>query len=99
MKAESFPRSGVELGGDAIAVVLGEVRHALAFREVLADQAVGVFVGPAFPGMVRRREINVRASADNQMTDTQRAEPGHKDFERWYLGYHERGEVIAQGFI
>lgn len=30
------------------------------------------------------------------MTDTQRAEPGHEDFERWSLGYHERGEVIAQ---
>ena len=42
MKAESFPRSGVELGGDAIAVVLGEVRHALAFREVLADKGLPI---------------------------------------------------------
>ncbi len=43
--------------GNAIAVVLGEVGHALAFREILPEQAVGVFVSAALPGMVRGGEV------------------------------------------
>jgi hypothetical protein len=43
--AESFPWSAVQFRSDPIAVVLGEVGHALAFGEILAEQAIGVFVG------------------------------------------------------
>jgi len=50
----------VQRPGNAIAVVLGEVSHALAFREVLAEQAVGVLVGAAFPGVMGRREVEPR---------------------------------------
>ncbi len=42
---------------DPSAVVLRQVFHALALGEILPDQAVGVFVGPAFTSVVRRREI------------------------------------------
>ena len=35
------------MSSDGVAVLLREVLHALAFGEVLADQPVGVFVGPA----------------------------------------------------
>ncbi len=54
---EPFSRPCVEFRGDAIAVVLRQVVHALALGKVLADQAVGVLVGPAFPRAVARREI------------------------------------------
>ncbi len=37
--------------------MLRQVFHALALGQVLADQAVGVFVRAAFPGVVGRREI------------------------------------------
>jgi len=40
-----------------IAVVLRELGHALALGQVLPDEAVGVLVGAAFPGVVRRGEI------------------------------------------
>ena len=54
---EPFGRAGVELCRDAIAVVLCQMFHGLALAEILPDQAVGFFVGPAFPRMVGRREI------------------------------------------
>ena len=57
---EPLARPTGEVGGDPIAVVLGEVGHAFAFREVLAEEAVSVLVGAAFPGMVRRREVEPR---------------------------------------
>ena len=44
-----------------MAVVLGQVRHAPALGQVLADQPVGVLVGPPFPGVVRRREVETGA--------------------------------------
>jgi len=37
--------------------VLGELRHAGSLGHVLADQAVGVFVRPALPGVMRSGEI------------------------------------------
>jgi hypothetical protein len=37
--------------------VLGEVGHASALRQVLPDKAIDVFVGAAFPGVMRRREV------------------------------------------
>lgn len=48
----------VELADNRIAVWLGEVCHALALRDVLADSAVGVLVGASLPGMVGSREVD-----------------------------------------
>jgi len=36
-KAEAFAGSAIEFAGEGVAVVLGEVGHALAFGEVLAQ--------------------------------------------------------------
>ncbi len=58
--AEPRPRPAVEFRRDPIAIVLDEVGHALALGEILAEQAVGVFVGAAFPRMVRRGEVETR---------------------------------------
>ena len=58
---EPFSRPRVELHGDPIAVVLRQVRQALSLGQVLANEPVGVFVGPAFPRMVRRREVEAGA--------------------------------------
>lgn len=38
-------------------MLLRELGHAGAFGHVLTDQAVGVFVGAALPGMMRCREV------------------------------------------
>ena len=54
---QSLSRAAIQFGGDPIASVLGEVGHALALREVLADEAVGVLVGAALPRVMRRGEI------------------------------------------
>ena len=54
---EALPWAGVELGGNGVASVLREKGHAGALAEVLADQAVGILIGPALPGVVRVREI------------------------------------------
>ncbi len=53
----------MELCCDAIAVVLRQEHHALFLGQVLANEPVGVFVGPAFPRMVRRREVEAGAGA------------------------------------
>lgn len=45
----AFPWSSVEAVGDGVAVLLRQSSHALSFRDVLAYQAVGVFVGAALP--------------------------------------------------
>jgi hypothetical protein len=48
---DPFTRPVVELCREAVAVVLRQVFHAVALGEILPDQAVGVFVGAAFPRM------------------------------------------------
>jgi hypothetical protein len=39
---------------------LGEMRHAAAFGEILPQEAVGVLIGPALPGVVGRGEVDAR---------------------------------------
>ena len=51
------------LGGDAVALRLGEVLQAFPLRQVLADEAAGVRVGAALPGVVGRREVEAHAVA------------------------------------
>lgn len=43
--------------GNGIALMLGESRHAGAFGEVLADEAVGILVAAALPGVMRGRKV------------------------------------------
>ena len=57
-EAEAFARAIVEDVGDGGALVLGEGGEVGAFGEVLADQAVSIFVGAAFPGVVRSGEVD-----------------------------------------
>lgn len=42
--------------------MLSDVSHACAFRDVLTDQAVRIFVGAALPRVIRRREEEAYAS-------------------------------------
>src|SRR5688572_4856159 len=59
--AMSFPWSGVESSGDGIAATLGEARHVGVLGQVLPDQAVGVLVGAALPGVMRIGEVERHA--------------------------------------
>jgi hypothetical protein len=51
-----LPRSAVELRRDHALVLLGQGAMLRRFKEVLPQQAVDVFVGPAFLRVVERRE-------------------------------------------
>ena len=52
-KAETFPWARVEPVGNGIQLALSVSRQICALRQVLAQQAIGVLVGPALPGAVR----------------------------------------------
>jgi len=58
----AFPRSVVEGVGDLIAAALGDVLHGRSFREILANETVGVLVGTSFPGMVWSGEVDLHSS-------------------------------------
>ena len=60
-EAQAFSGSLIELLCDGVALVLREVCHALSFGDVLSYQAVGVFVGSAFPGVIRSGEVEAGA--------------------------------------
>ena len=51
-EAMAFARAMVEVGSDARAEALGEVTERSTLGEVLSDEAVGVLVGAAFPGVM-----------------------------------------------
>lgn len=53
LKAEAFPWARVEPMGNGIQLALGIPRQIRALRQVLAQQAIGILVGPALPGAVR----------------------------------------------
>ena len=55
-----FARSGVEMLRNSIALSLSQVSHAGAFRDVLANQTVGVFVRSPLPGVMRCGEVECR---------------------------------------
>src|SRR2546428_5816654 len=57
MVREPLPGSTVEPRRKPVAVVLGEVGHALALGEILTQQAVGVLVGAALPRVVWGGEV------------------------------------------
>lgn len=60
-EAEAAASALVEGGGDLVAARLSEVGERDAFGRVLADEAVGVLVGAAFPSVVRRGEVDFQA--------------------------------------
>ena len=49
--------SKVQSGSDGVTIGLGEGTHGYLFRNVLADQAVEILVGSAFPRMVGSSEV------------------------------------------
>lgn len=55
-EAEAFARAMVEVVSDARAEALGEVTERRTLGQVLSDEAVGVLVGAAFPGVMGRGE-------------------------------------------
>jgi len=55
--AEPLAWPAVQLARNPIAVVLREAGHALTLGQVLSNQAVGVFVGPALPSVMRCGEV------------------------------------------
>ena len=57
-KAEAAPGTIVELGGDSGALTLSECSEVGALGQVLPQEPVGVFIGAAFPGVVRRGEVD-----------------------------------------
>src|SRR6516165_4116401 len=63
-EAERLTGPAVELAGDLVELCLGYPREALAFREVLAKQTVGVLVGPALPGAAGIAEVHLDAGLD-----------------------------------
>ena len=59
--AEGLSRTTIDSSGDGVAIKLSEVRHAPAFWQILADEAVGVFVQSAFPRVVWCGEVEFHA--------------------------------------
>ena len=60
-------RTAIELGRDGIQRRLVELAEVAALGEVLAQQAVGVLVGPALPGATRVAEIDLDAGVDGEL--------------------------------
>ena len=65
-KAVAASRAVIELGGESVALPLGEQGQIGAFGEVLAQETVGVFVGPSLPGVVGQGEVDGGAQAPLQ---------------------------------
>ena len=57
-EAEATARTGVELGSEGGALALSERGEIGALGEVLAKKAIGVFIGAAFPGVMRSGEVD-----------------------------------------
>src|SRR5689334_1418348 len=64
---EGAAGAGVELVGDGVEVGLGVGGQVGAFGEVVADQAVGVFVGAALPGRMGVGEVDRDAGGDGEL--------------------------------
>src|SRR5436305_1983248 len=59
--------SAVERGCDGGEIVDVVAREVGASREVLTEQAVGVFVGAALPGALRVAEVDLEAGVDSKL--------------------------------
>ena len=56
---EAFARASVELHLDLPNLSSGDLREVGTLREILADEAVGVFVEAGFPRMIGMGEVGV----------------------------------------
>jgi transposase len=63
-EAKSFPWTGVELERDSIEIVLAVYGQIRALREVLAQQAVGVFIAPSLPRTLGVAEVDGHVGSD-----------------------------------
>jgi len=61
LPAEGFSWPDIEIEGDAVEILLGEDGQVGALRQVLAEQAVGVFVDAALPGAMGIGEVHLNA--------------------------------------
>jgi len=63
---ERFAWSAVEFGSDGVEVLAGVDGQVGALGEVLAEEAVGVFVGAALPGAGRVAEVDGDVGGDGE---------------------------------
>src|ERR1041384_6482368 len=54
----SFSRPIVEPAGDLVALGLSERLHRSVLLNVLSDEAIGVFISAALPGVIRSGEVD-----------------------------------------
>src|SRR3954469_8009553 len=63
---ERLARSTVQLARGLVELGLGDAGEALALREVLAQESVGVFVRAPLPGALRVAEVDGDARVDRE---------------------------------
>ena len=52
-KVQTLSRARIQPMGNGVQLTRGIAREIRAFRQVLAQQTIGVFIGPTLPGAVR----------------------------------------------
>ena len=65
--AEALAGSGIEGGSDGVELVMGPAGQVGAFREVLAEQAVGVLVTGPLSRRMAIAEVDVDAGVDLEL--------------------------------
>jgi hypothetical protein len=58
--AVPLSRPFIEAASDGVALRLRQRSQRGALRQVLTNQAIGVFVGAALPGVIRSREVELQ---------------------------------------
>ena len=68
LPAEGFAGSTVQSCGDSVQVAPGVSAEIGAFREVLAEQTVGVLVGATLPGTLGVAEVNIEIGVYSELS-------------------------------
>ena len=58
-EVEALSRARIQPMGDGVQLTLGVARQNHAFRQVLAQQAIGVLIGPALPGAIYKDQQRI----------------------------------------
>ena len=58
-EVEALSRARIQPMGDSVQLTLGVARQNHAFRQVLAQQAIGVLIGPALPGAIYKDQQRI----------------------------------------
>ena len=66
----AFSGSGVQSGSNGVTVGLSDSGHGYLFWNVLADQAVEIFVGSAFPRMIGSSEVALQREVSLYLCET-----------------------------